>query len=279
MKNILVPTDFSDNAWNAIIYGMELFKKVNCTFYLVHVNAIHPYSGSEATMFVSPEKLEESILAENKEKLKLLLKKIELLPINTKHTFETKAMYGFFTDYIKQEVIDKNIDLIIMGTKGASGIKAVSLGSNTGNVITKVPCAVLAIPEKAKYSEPKEIGFPTDFLLGYNAKVMEKIKELVLMHNSAIRFLHLAFKGNGLSIEQLKNRELLKEYFTAITYSFHTLTGKKLDEAVQHFVESCNVDMIVMVAKNLNFIERILFRPKVEKISYHLTVPFLVIHE
>ena len=188
-------------------------------------------------------------------------------------------MYGFFTDYIKQEVIDKNIDLIIMGTKGASGLKAVSFGSNTGNVITKVPCDVLAIPEKATFSNPKEIGFPTDFLRGYDAKVMEKIKELVLMHNSAMRFLYVASKGNGLSIEQLKNRELLKEYFADIIYSFHTLTGKKLDEAVQHFVESCNLDMIVMVAKNLNFIERILFRPKVEKISYHLTVPFLVIHE
>ncbi|MEH6769109.1 universal stress protein [Maribacter arcticus] len=65
-------------------------------------------------------------------------------------------MYGFFTDYIKQEVIDKNIDLIIMGTKGASGIKAVSLGSNTGNVITKVPCAVLAVPENANIGTQKK---------------------------------------------------------------------------------------------------------------------------
>ncbi|MEH6747479.1 MAG: universal stress protein [Maribacter arcticus] len=227
MKNILIPTDFSDNAWNAIIYGMELFNKINCTFFLVHVNPIQPYSGSEATMFVSPEKLEESILSENKEKFKLLLKKIKHLPINTKHTFETKAMYGFFTDYIKQEVIDKNIDLIIMGTKGASGIKAVSLGSNTGNVITKVPCAVLAVPENAKYSDPKEIGFPTDFLLGYDDKVMKRIKELVFLHKSALRFLHVTSKGDQLSIEQIKNREFLKDYFTDTTYSFHTLKEKK----------------------------------------------------
>ena len=279
MKNILIPTDFSENAWNAIIYGTSLFKNIKCTFYLIHVHPIQPYSGSESTMFVPPEIREESILKESREKLKSLIEKIQKLPLNMKHTFETKAMYGFFTDYIKQEVIDKNIELIIMGTKGASGIKAVSLGSNTGNVITKVPCAVLAVPENAKYSDPKEIGFPTDFLLGYDATVMKKIKELVLMHNSAIRFLYVASKGNGLSLEQLKNREFLKDFFTDIAYSFHTLTAKKIDIAVQHFVENCNLDMIIMVTKNLNFIERILFRPKVERISYHLTVPFLVIHE
>jgi len=279
MKNILIPTDFSDNAWHAITYGMALFKKTKCTFYILNVNPIAPYSGGEATMYISPEVLEETVLKENKEKLKKLLKKIESLPVNTKHTFHTSALHGYFTDHIKQEVKDKNIDLIIMGTKGASGIKAVSVGSNTGNVITKVPCAVLAVPEDAEYSRPKEIGFPTDFQLGYDMKVMENVKELVMAHKSALRFLYVSTKGDNLSVLQTKNREFLKNYFTDTEYSFHTLTGKKLDEAVQHFVESRDLDMIVMVAKNLNFLESILFRPTVEKISYHTKVPFLVLHE
>ena len=101
-------------------------------------------------MYVSPEILGENLLKESKEKLEELLKKIQRLPLNTKHTFNTLALYGFFTDHIKQVVKDKNIDLIIMGTKGATGLKAVSLGSNTGNVLTKVRCAVLAVPEDAE---------------------------------------------------------------------------------------------------------------------------------
>lgn len=279
MKNILIPTDFSDNAWNAIAYGMDLLKKTKCTFYIVHVHPITAYSARETTMFVSPEILEESVLKENIKKLKKLLNQIERLPVNTKHTFITEAFYGFFTDHIKQEVHNKNIDLIIMGTKGASGIKGISMGSNTGNVITKVPCAVLAVPEDAKYSRPKEIGFPTDFQLAYDTKVMENIKELVLLHKSALRFLYVSTKGNELTIPQIKNREFLKDYFANTEYSFHTLTMKKLDQAIQYFVESRDLDMIIMVAKNLNFLERILFRPTVEKISYHTTVPFLVLHE
>jgi nucleotide-binding universal stress UspA family protein len=279
MKNILIPTDFSDNAWNAITYGMALFNKTKCSFYIVNVHPIAAYAGGEATMYVPPKILEESVLKENKETMGKLLKAIERLPINIKHTFKAEVLYGFFTDKIKQEVKDKNIDLIIMGTKGASGLKAVSLGSNTGNVITKVPCAVLAVPEDATYHRPKEIGFPTDFQLDYNTKIMENIKELVMLHMSFLRFLYVSSKGKDLTLLQTKNREFLKDYFTDTEYSFHTLSGKKLDEAIQHFVESRDLDMIVMIAKNLNFLERILFRPKVEKISYHTTVPFLVLHE
>lgn len=279
MKHILIPTDFSDNAWNAITYAIELFSKKECNFYLVNVLPIATYTGGEATIYVAPEKLQESVLKENREKLKKLLLKIGRLTDTPKHTFESATLYGFFTDKIKQEVADKNIDLIIMGTKGVSGLKAVSMGSNTGNIITKVPCAVLAVPESARYRRPKEIGFPTDLQLGYTTKVLEQIKDVLMLHSSVLKCLYVSPKKDNLNKLQSKNHAFLTEYFKNMECTFHTLTGKNLDEAIQHFVESRDLDMIIMVAKNLNFLERILFRPRVEKISYHTTVPFLVLHE
>ncbi|WP_273565650.1 universal stress protein [Maribacter halichondriae] len=110
MKNILIPTDFSDNAWNAMQYGMALFKKSKCTFYIVHVSPIAAHAGGEAAMYATQELLEQSILKKSIEKLEKLLKEIERQPFNTKHTFHILAFYGFFTDHIKQEVEDKNID-------------------------------------------------------------------------------------------------------------------------------------------------------------------------
>ncbi len=279
MKNILIPTDFSGNAWNAIRYGMALFKKTKCTFYIVNVHPITAYSGGEAAMYASQEILEQSILKENKEQLQKLLKEIERLPFNTKHTFHTLAHYGFFTHYIKQEVNEKNIDLIIMGTKGASGIKAVSLGSNTGDVITKVKCPVLAVPEDAEYHRPKEIAFPTDYHLNYDVKVLEGLKDVVLLHGSAVRFLYISKAGVELTDQQTKNQKFMEDYLAGSEHSFHKVTGEKLETAVQCFTESRDIDIIVMVAKNLNFLQRILFRPTVEKISYHTKVPFLVLHE
>ncbi|SHK38857.1 Nucleotide-binding universal stress protein, UspA family [Maribacter aquivivus] len=279
MKNILIPTDFSDNAWNALVYGISFFKKTHCTFHIVHINSINTNASGEAAMYVSPDILEKTILAESNEKLKALSKKIEQLPLNVKHEFHFKAIYGFFTDQLKEFVKNKNIELIIMGTKGASGLKSVSIGSNTGNVITKVPCTLLAVPEDATYSKISEIGFPSDLNLFYDVKILDTIKDIILLKKSALRLLYVSSKGEELNANQIKIKNLLLDYYKENECTFHEVTGKKLDESVQCFTESRDLDMLIMVAKNLNFLERILFRPTVEKISYHTKVPFLVIHE
>ena len=102
---------------------------------------------------------------------------------------------------------------------------------------------------------------------------------LVNLHQSTLRVLHISKKGEELSEEQLTHKAFLHDYLKDVEHSFHSLTGTELETAVQCFTESRDIDMIAMVAKNLNFFQRILFRPAVEKISYHTEVPFLVLHE
>lgn len=279
MKNVLVPTDFSENAFNALKYCLELFQEQRCTIYLLHVNPIPTYSGSATSLESSMATLQESLLKDSKQQLNELLGRIEGLSLNHKHTFVTLTAYDFFVDTIKREVRNRDIDLIVMGTKGASGLKKITVGSNTGDVITKVKCPLLAVPEGAVYNSPKEIAFPTDFQIGYDLKVLDDLLEMAAISKSVIRILHISKKGEELSQEQLINKQFLQDYLKDIEHSFHSVTGTKLETAVQCFTESRDIDMIAMVAKNLNFFQRILFRPAVEEISYHIKVPFLVLHE
>ncbi len=279
MLRILIPTDFSKNAWNALKYGLELFRKERCTIYLLHVNPLPPYSGAGTSIKASTQMLRETMLAESEKGLKELLEQINEIIPNELHTFMTIALYDFFVDSIKREIQDKQIDLIIMGTKGASGLKKVSLGSNTGDVITKVKCPLLAVPEKASYKIPKEIAFPTDYYINYDIKVLDTLIGVVNRYGSNLRVLHITKRGEELTREQLQNKDFLHDYLRGVTHSFHTITGTKLETAVQCFVESRDIEMIAMVAKNLNFFQRILFRPAVEEISYHIEIPFLVLHE
>jgi nucleotide-binding universal stress UspA family protein len=279
MLHILVPTDFSRNSWNAIKYGLELYKDRNCTFYLLHIHPIPPYSGAGSSVKASLGLMEETILKKSKESLAQLVVRINDLSLSAKHSFVTIARYDFFVDSIKKEVEEKKINFIIMGTKGASGIKKVTMGSNTGDVITKVKCPLLAVPENSIFKIPEEIAFPTDYHLGYDLKVLDVLVEMVTMNNSVLRVLHISKKGERLSEEQLNNKSFLDDYLKDVEHSFHSLTGTDLETAVQCFTESRDIDMIAMVAKNLNFFQRILFRPKVEQISYHTDIPFLVLHE
>lgn len=279
MQRILIPTDFSENSRNAINYGLELFKKTKCIFHIIHINPIPPYSGAGSSVRGTSVLLKETVLTESKKDLKKLLKYIEEHHKNALHSFVSIAKYDFFVDGIKREVEDKKIDLIIMGTKGASGLKKVSMGSNTGDVITKVKCPLLAVPENSSFKTPKEIAFPTDYHIAYDIKVLDNLIEMATMNNSILRVVHISKKGEMLSEEQLSNKEFLHDYLRGIDHSFHSLTGSKLETSIQCFVESRDIDLVAMVAKNLNFFQRILFRPAVEEISYHTDIPFLVLHE
>lgn len=280
MKNILLPTDFSENSWNAVEYAINFFKNETCNFYLLHVNRFDNVMINESPYIAPEETIQEVYTKPAKLQLRKVLKRIaEHFSPNKKHKFYTISSFGFFIESIRKHVDDKNIDCIVMGTKGASGLKKIIMGSNTGDVITKVKCTTLAVPENAQFMKIKEIAFPTDFLLAHETQILQPLSEILESNMSALRILHIKKKKAELNLDQIRNRELLDSYFDHTNHSFHYLTNKKVEDAIQCFVESRNINMICMVAKNLNYFQQILFHSKVEEISYHTEIPFLVLHE
>ena len=280
MKNILLPTDFSENSWNAIVYALHFFENEACNFYLLHVNRLSNVVTNDSAYILTQEAIEDIYTKPTKRQLRRLLKQIfQQFQKNKNHKFYTLYDYNFFIESLRKQVKEKRIDMIVMGTKGASGLKEYIVGSNTGNVITKVKCATMVVPENATYSAFKEVAFPTDFSLSYDFQILQPILEIIDTTNSYLRIIHINKKGKELNPDQQANKELLEDFFVDLEHSFHFLTNKKIEDAVQCFTESRATDMIVMVAKNLNYFQQILFHSRVEKISYHTDIPFLVLHE
>lgn len=280
MKNILIPTDFSENSWNAIKYALKLYKQTRCSFHLLHVSNVNALVAGEISSSPSSALvIDHDQKIDAKTSLKALVKKIDNQSLNIRHSFITHSDNGFLIDAIKNKVLENNIDLIIMGTKGASGLKEVIIGSNTGDVITRVKCPVLVVPEEASFIKPREIAFPTDYNLLFTSKILDTILDVARLHQSSIRIVHIRKRDDRLTEEQERNKEILHDYFKDNEHSFHTITSNKLESALQYFTESRNIDMISMVAKNLNFFQQLLFKPTVEDISYHVKLPFLVLHE
>lgn len=279
MIRILIPTDFSENAWNAIKYGMELFKGRECVIYLSYIQVKPVFTAAESTVTANSPELRDQILKERKRNLEDLILRIRDMGLDGNHTLATLANTGLFIDGIKSQIEDYKIDLIIMGTRGASGLRKITIGSNTGNVITRVKCPVLVVPENAVYVDLKEIVFPTDYQINYDLKVLEVLISLIKEYESNLRILHIATQSKDLTAEQEKHKELLHEYLNGASHTFHVLRGSSVETSLQCFIESRDIQMAVMVAKNLSFLQRILFRPIVEKFSYHTEIPFLVLHE
>jgi nucleotide-binding universal stress UspA family protein len=280
MKNILLPTDFSENSWNAITYAIRFFENIKCNFYLLHVNRISDLAVHDAPLILNEETIENLYIKPARRKLRDTLKRIsELIPIQKNHKFYTLTDYNFFIEAIRKNVDEKKIDCIVVGTKGASGLEKIILGTNTADIITKVKCNTLAIPENAKFVTPEEIAFPTDFSLSENLQVLQPISDIIDRFGASLRIVHITKNKVDLNSDQKKNKELLEDYFNHQEHSFHYLTNNKVENAIQCFVESRDVNMICMVAKNLNYFQQILFHSKVEEISYHTDVPFLVLHK
>ncbi len=280
MKNILLPTDFSKNSWNAIEYALRFYQNTVCNFYLIHIDRITNFNTNDTPYVPGEEVIEKMFLKPSRERLRELTTRIiNEFPENKNHKFYTLVDYNLFVDSIRKHVKEKEIDIIVMGTKGASGLQQFIIGSNAGDVLTKVSCTTLVVPENAKYTKLKEVAFPTDFVLSYDTQILQSICEVLEKESSSLRIVHISKQGTLLNIDQQNNKDLLEDLFSNYSHSFHSLHNRKVEDAVQCFVESRGINMIVMVAKNLNYFQQILFHSKVEKISYHTNVPFLVLHE
>ncbi|KJD33218.1 hypothetical protein PW52_14310 [Tamlana sedimentorum] len=276
MKNILIPTDFSENSLNAIRYAVSLYKDAACNFYILHVEAEIDNNESNLDIHSSVINIEKtSINGFLKEFVNRVKKNVTF---NKNHQFFTIANHDSLINSIREEVLLKNIDLIVMGTKGISGCSERTVGTNAGNVITKVKCNTLIVPENAKFEVPKKIAFPTDFSIFYNVNTLLPLTEIIKNNNSEIEFLHISKRDLVLNENQRINIEYLEDYFADISHGFHFLTHTKIENAIQGFVNDKDITLITMLGKNLNYFQHILFHPLAKEISYYKDVPFLVLH-
>lgn len=277
MKNILIPTDFSENSKNAILYVMDFLQDCPVHFYILHVSSksevlnkknqlVHSSIAGEESVSVS-QYLEEEINA------------FRLLKKNPNHEFSSIEMQGSLIEAIREQVLENDIDLIAMGTRGNSGLNQDERGSHTYEVITKVKCPIIVIPEHAKMQKINAIGFITDYNNIYRNKVIKTLSDALQLHQAPLRVLHLRSKNHKLTPSQIDNKGFLHYFFREIKHTFHFLENENTENGIQEFVDDWEIGMLALAAKNLNFIQRLMLRPSVESISYHTEIPFLVLHE
>src|SRR5690606_13598833 len=147
MKKILLPTDFSENAFNAIKYAVQLFKKEKCTFFLL--NTYTPVLYDSDYILYSPASslsLDEVYKNNSQSGLEKVEKRILAEFPNDLHSFKLISSFSLLNEEIKEQVKTRNIDLVVMGTQGATGAVQILFGTHTVHAIKRAICPVLAIP-------------------------------------------------------------------------------------------------------------------------------------
>jgi nucleotide-binding universal stress UspA family protein len=276
MKKILLPTDFSENAYNAIKYAVQLFKEEECTFFLLNTYTPVLYDSEFILYSPSPLSLDEIYKKNSQKGLEKVEKKIKKEFPNGKHNFERISAFSLLNEEIKEQVKQKNIDLVVMGTQGATGAEQILFGTHTVHAIKRVKCPLLAIPSGYSYKTPQNILYPTDFDVNYTREHLKILLDIASFNNAKIQVLHISF-GFELAPEQKKAKEVLANYLEGTSHTFYSIEKETVTGGIYHFQKENDVDMLVMISNKHSFFENLLFRPVINEIGFKLKTPFLVI--
>lgn len=273
--NILLPTDFSDNAWSAIVYALKLYANESCTFYLLNTTQ----NRIAARALVSGHFLEELKNEATKELLQLKEQAV-VSNTNANHNFEIILSSEKLANAITKSIDKYNISMVVMGTKGDSKTDNIFFGSNTVAVLKNMKtCPVLVVPDEFNFVKPTQIAFPTDYNRFYNDKELQILRNVTALYNATIRVVHVE-EEKELSKVQQYNISKLDEYLQEFEHSFHWMPNyDKKATVINDFVEELDINILTIVNYKHSFIERIIKEPVVNKIGFHPVIPFLVIPE
>lgn len=278
-KKILIPTDFSKNAWNAITYVADLFKDQECTFYLLNAHGSTAYSTSEI-MVSEPGTLSyDSAKAKSEEGLSKVMGMLDFREKNHKHSYTTVSQFNDPLSAIRSLVEKRDIELVVMGTKGASDYENRLFGSNTVMVMEELRiCPILGIPLDARVVHLKEIVFPTGFKTHYKRRELIHLVKLAQIQAATICILHVS-EQQELDKEQKENKKLLEECLEGASFTYHQLGGTNVANSVQRFVESRNSDMVAFINRKHSFFNNIFSKPMLKQLGMFSKVPLFVMHD
>ncbi len=247
MKTILVPYDFSEQAENAFEFARGLAQKSNAHLKVLHVLET-PTMTSLGTMGTveSGHEIDQIYVLELIEKRKKQLSDLEVKFKNTDYKFSTKLIFGNPYAGITKEVADFDADIIVMGSKGSSGLEELLIGSNTEKVVRNAKCPVITIKDKRDVDSIKKIVFASDFNEG-SLKIVNKLKKLQSLLEAEIFLVKIntpsMFESSRSSVKSMQ--EFIKDHKLE-NASFEVYNSSSEEEGIIEFAEDINADLIAM---------------------------------
>ena len=273
MKTILVPTDFSKCANNAMMYALEVAKRIEAKVLALYV--VYPSEGVDNNMY-DAFMIDDYVQQRNKAmeswakrfKRSEHLKGIEIA---------TECRVGFPVSVISHAASQMNVDLIVMGTTGANGLKGILLGSTAGGVLTSSHRPVLVVPKNASFRNYARFVMATDFKMKIDKRSMTILKSLLNIEHAGLEVVHVIEDPNVGKVKK-EQEALLSEKLEDIPHLFHYIHDKNVPRAISHFLESIDASGLVTVAHEHSLLHKLFFKSVSRSLAHHTSVPMLVLH-
>lgn len=190
------------------------------------------------------------------------------------------ARSGALVSQIPPVVREFGVDMVVMGTKGASGLKEMFIGSNTLEVIHLTHCPVLAIPEKAQNNKVDKIAMATDLKKVAEAKQLLPLFDMARICRASIEFVHIIRdEDKSNSDERAAQLAILEEMAGDIPTSVHLSTNNDIIDGLSDYIDELKPDMLAMLSRKHSLFERLFQKSITNKLSFRTKIPLLVLDE
>ena len=278
MQSIIVPTDFSSNAYNAAHYAIALAADLKATKIILY-NAYQPFVSEDPeidTMFLQDITEFKKISEEGLLKMKNMLQ--PSLPDSIQLEYE--GDYNLITNGIISACKKYNAGLIIMGITGSeSKLEEAIVGSNAVDIskISQIP--VLIIPPGAEYSGMQKILWTVDFKKVAETTPVTEIKNLLDATHAQLDVLHVEVNTNNTESSFSKEKNVFDTLFSIYNPQYHFLKGENFIEVINRFATENKSDLIIAIPKKHGLFESIFSRSHTKALAFHSHIPILTIHE
>ena len=278
MKKILVPTDFSNNAYSALCYAAKLYSESPLQITILHSFSDEFDKLTSRVDIGRSEQMTNKLYKQSDDDGEQLLKKLKADTPKQHHIFDIISTPAPLAKSINSLVATDGYELVVMGSKGRTGAEEVLMGSTTTRIVkTLEACPLLIVPEHVEFSMPTDIAFASDYNEFYPLSKLKPITRLVRQYNSKLNIVNVGAEAD-LEEEQKQNLEKFRNDLTEYDTEFYFLPKEEnISKTLYSFMDEKNIDLFTLIYHKHNFIKQLFREPVVSRVGKHTYKPTLVI--
>ena len=272
MKTIIVATDFSDAAENAINYAAEMALQLKARLILFHAYQI-PVAVSEMPVVYDME----ALIADNKRQLDTIKERLQDAK-GPALFLQTEVSEGSLIGCLKDICEDMEPYAVVMGSHGTTAAERFFFGSNTVYALKHLHWPIIAVPANFAFAGIKKIAFASDLDKDLAKTALALLKNWVTDFMAGLHIVNFGkqeqFYENSVFASGALQREL-----KVLDPQFHFITGENTEDAITQFVLANQIDLLVVLHKTYGFFENIFHKSQTKQFALYSAIPLLVLHE
>lgn len=271
MKKIVVPCDFSEQAINAFRFAIDIARQSNGEVHLVHVIELPVLHD---TVLMPVLSFEEALFEELREKAEKQFKKLETKYNDDSIKIKSKVVFGATSRMVLDYIGENKIDLVVMGTHGASGVREFVIGSNAEKIVRRSPVPVLAVKKYVKGSSIKDIVFPNTLDTELQEDLVMKVKALQNLFKANIHIVWINTPNNFTrdSVTTARLKAFAKRFMFK-DFTIHVYNDPYEESGVINFAQELKADMIAMGTHGRKGLAHLLSGSVAEDLVNHVDCP------